>query len=152
VQKEMTPARARRKAVGRLIQKIQHAVPGVVLIQHGVDAFRHGAGGSHLVLAVAEIATSVAVFISLAAALRALAIHVKARTVPHLHLGTDWTDIFLGLMLFTEVASRYPVTHKLWSPTMLLGIVMIVLGFFGGHIVRWKTGHGVFPYRVRPTN
>jgi hypothetical protein len=142
--KEISPARANRRAVGRIVQKIQHAVPGVVLLQHGVHAFREGEAGWHLALAAAEIVTASAVFISLLLAMRKLAGHLRAGEVPHVHTGTDWTDVFLGLMLYTEVAAKFPVFHKIWSPSFLLGTVMIVLGFFGPQVVNFKA-------RLRPS-
>ncbi|TAK16211.1 MAG: hypothetical protein EPO35_05790 [Acidobacteria bacterium] len=136
--KAISPAREKRRAIVRIFQKIQHAVPGVVLVQHGLTAFREGAHGWHLGLAVAEIVTAGAVFVSLFLAARKLAGDIRAGRTPHLHFGIDWTDIFLGLMLFTEVAAKYPAHHKIWSPSFLLGVVMIVLGVFGGRIAQWK--------------
>jgi hypothetical protein len=41
-------------------------------------------------------------------------------------------------MLYTEIAARYPETHKIWQPAFLLGTVMIVLGFFTEHVVNFK--------------
>lgn len=135
---QISPGRAKRRAIGRILQKVQHAVPGVVLLQHGLHAFAEGAHGWHLALAGAEILTATAVFISLLLAMRKLAGHLRAGEIPHLHTGIDWTDVFLGLMLYTEVAARYPAVHKIWSPTFLLGTAMIALGFFGEHIVKLK--------------
>lgn len=131
---EISPARARRRAVVRILQKVQHAVPGVVLLQHGMHAVADGAKGWHLALGVAEILTASAVFISLILAMRTLAGHIRAGAIPHVHTGIDWTDVFLGLMLFTEVAAKYPVSHKIWSPTFLLGATMILLGLAGSRI------------------
>lgn len=138
--KAVTPRRAQRRAVGRIIQKVQHAVPGFVLFQHGLHAIRAGEHGWHLALGVAELATSAAVFVSLVLVIRQVAGHIRAGTAPHLHTGIDWADIFLGLMLFTEAAAKYPVSHKIWSPTLLLAITMMVLGVFGGKIAEWKAG------------
>ncbi len=140
MKKGATPKRAQLQAVMRLLQKVQHAVPGFVLLGDGVSSLIHGADGWHMALAAAEIGTSAAVIVALILALRALRGHVKAGTAPHVHVGIDWIDIFLGLMLFTEVASRYPEHHKLWRPATLLGIVMIILGLFGGKIIQWKAG------------
>jgi hypothetical protein len=137
-QKEISPSRARRRAVGRILQKIQHAVPGVVLLQHGAHAFMDGETGWHLALGAAEIVTASAVFVSLLLAMRKLAGHLRAGEIPHLHTGIDWTDVFLGLMLYTEVAAKYTVYHRIWSPSFLLGTVMIVLGFWTEHIVSFK--------------
>jgi len=134
----ISPARARRRAIGRILQKVQHAVPGVVPLQHGVHAFMDGAEGWHLALGAAEILTASAVFVSLLIAMRKLAGHLRAGETPHLHTGTDWTDVFLGLMLFTEVAAKYQEVHKVWGPTFLLASVMIVLGFFTPQVVQFK--------------
>lgn len=137
---EITPERIRRQATARLFQKVQHAVPGFVLLGHGSAVWIHGAEGWHEILAIAEIGTSLIVFAMLAQAMRQLLGHFKAGTVPHVHTGIDWIDIFLGAMLFTEVWSRYVDTGHIARPTILLGIVMILLGLFGSHIIRWKQG------------
>lgn len=136
--KAMTPERARRRATVRLYQKIQHAVPGFVLLGQGSAMLIHGVDGWHRVLATAEVVTSLAVFATLAQAIRQLLTHMKAGTVPHLHLGIDWVDMFLGGMLFTEVWSRYVDTGHITRPTILLGFVMIFFGLFGGRFIAWK--------------
>lgn len=134
--KPVSPSRHRRRAVVRIIQKAQHAAPGIVLVQEGMHGLAEGVAGWHLVLAVAELVTAAAVFIALLVAARRLAGDLRAGRAPHLHFGIDWTDIFLGLMLFTEVAARYPTRHKIWSPAAMLGVVMILLGFFGGRLAK----------------
>ena len=137
-QPAMSKGRLQRRAVVRMLQKLQHAVPGVVLFREGLHAFSEGAHGWHLALAVAELLTASAVAIALLLAIRSLAADLKAGRAPHLHFGIDWTDIFLGAMLFTEVAAKYPESHRLWRPATLLGIAMIVLGVWGGQIAKWK--------------
>jgi hypothetical protein len=134
----ISKGRLQRRAVVRVIQKIQHAAPGVVLFLEGLRAFSEGAHGWHLALAVAELATAGAVAIALLVAIRSLVADLAARRAPHLHFGIDWADIFLGAMLFTEVAAKYPQSHRLWRPATLLGIVMIVLGVYGGKIAKSK--------------
>lgn len=124
-------------AAMRLVQKVQHAVPGAVLLQKGLAGL--GAGiGWHLALSVAEVVTAAAVAVTLFMAFWKLARDVKEKRAPHFHVGTDWIDIFLGLMLLTEVVSSHPETHKWWRPATLLGFVMIFLGFYGGRIAQWK--------------
>ena len=125
-------------AVMRLVQKAQHAVPGIVLLREGLAGLKEGVGGWRFGLSIAEVLTAAAVAVTLLMALRKLASDVKAKRAPHMHFGIDWIDIFLGLMLLTEVASRYPVKHRAWSPAMLLGMVMIFLGIFGGRIAQRK--------------
>src|SRR5262249_8767481 len=122
----------------RLIQKLQHAAPGLVLFREGLLAFSERAHGWHLALAVAELATASAVGIALLVEIRSLAADLRAGRGPHLHFGIDWPDIFLGAMLFTEVAAKSPASHRLWRPATMLGIVMMVLGVCGGRIAKAK--------------
>ena len=96
--REVTPAKLRKRATVRLLQNVQHAVPGVVLIQEGIGGLRAGAEGWHRLLAVSEVVVCVAVLVSLARAFRDHARHLRAKTVPRLHTGIDWVDIFLGGM------------------------------------------------------
>ena len=44
----------------------------------------------------------------------------------------------LGAMLFTEAWAKYMETAHLARPTIVLGIVMIVFGLFGGKFIAWK--------------
>lgn len=121
-------------AVARLFQKAQHAVPGAVLLKEGLAGVAGHEEGWRFVLSGAEIATAGAVAITLLMAIGKLVSDIRAKRAPHFHVGIDWIDIFLGLMLFTEVAAKYPEHHKLWRPATLLGMTMIVLGIFGGRI------------------
>lgn len=136
--KDVTPEKMRRRATVRLLQKVQHAVPGVVLIQEGIHGLRDGAEGWHRLLAVSEIVVCIAVFVSLAGALRDHAKHIRAKTAPHVHTGIDWIDVFLGAMLFTEAWAKYVERGHLPRPTIALGIVMLFLGIFGGKFIAWK--------------
>lgn len=136
--KVVTPEKLRRRATVRLAQKAQHAVPGVVLIQEGIHGLSAGAEGWHRLLAVSEVVVCVAVFMSLARAIREHRQHIRAKTVPHLHTGIDWIDIFLGGMLFTEAWAKYLDHGHLARPTVVLGVVMIIFGVFGGKFIAWK--------------
>jgi len=135
---ERSAKRQQFGAVMRLIQKVQHAVPGVVLLKEGMAAFSEGAAGWHLLLAVAEVTTAATVAVSLLIAFWKVAQDIKAGRAPHFHFGIDWTDIFLGLMLLTETASQYSTVHKWWRPMTLLGLAMIFLGVYGGRIAQRK--------------
>jgi hypothetical protein len=125
-------------AAMRLVQKAQHAVPGVVLLKDGLVAIRDGVAGWRFGLAIAEVVTAAAVAVTLFMALRKLAADVKAKRAPHMHFGIDWIDIFLGFMLFTEVAATYHVTHKWWRPATLMGMALIFVGIYGGRIAHRK--------------
>lgn len=119
--------------------KFQHAVPGIVLIQEGIHSIREGVEGWHRLLAVSEIVVCVAVFVSLARALPQLVRDIRSKTAPHLHVGIDWIDIFLGGMLFTEAWAKYLDHGHIARPTVLLGIVMIIYGIWGGKYIAWKS-------------
>lgn len=138
--KEVSPARQRRRAFGRIFQKMQHAVPGIYLLQEGTHALREGAHGWHFGLAVAEVVTSVVVFIALGRAIRKWRAETKDGGLPHAHHGIDWVDIFLGGMVFTEVWAKYMETGHITRPSILLGVVMILLGLFHGKIAHWRDG------------
>ena len=71
-------------------------------------------------------------------AFREHAKHLREQTVPHVHLGIDWIDIFLGGMCFTEAWAKYLDHGHLARPTILLGITMIAFGLFGGKLIAWK--------------
>lgn len=132
---------ARKQQFGaamRLFQKAQHAVPSVVLLKEGLAGISEGVAGWHFALSVAEVVTAAAVAVTFLMAIRKLVGDIKARRAPHFHFGIDWIDIFLGLMLLTEVVSRYPEHHKWWRPATLLGMAMIFLGIYGGRIAQWK--------------
>lgn len=133
-----SPAKLRKRARVRLAQKAQHAVPGSVLFGDGVKAVTHGAEGWHLALGVTELIVSAVVFLALIRAFQSLRVQIKDGGVPHIHIGIDWVDIFLGAMLFTEVWAKYVETGHIKRPSILLGVVMIFFGVFGGKFIAWK--------------
>lgn len=139
--RDLSERSAKRQQVGavmRLVQKAQHAVPGVVLLREGLAGISEGFVGWHFALSVAEVVTAGAVGVTLLMALKRLGGDIKAGRAPHVHFGTDWIDIFLGLMLFTEVAATYPATHRWWRPATLLGMALIFLGIYGGRLAEKK--------------
>jgi hypothetical protein len=78
------------------------------------------------------------VFVAFVKAARELQAQLKHGGVPHVHTGIDWVDILLGAMLFTEVWAKYMETGHIARPTVLLGVVMIFFGLFGGKFLAWK--------------
>jgi hypothetical protein len=143
--KRLDPKNVRRRAKGRLLQKVQHAVPGIVLLQEGIHGLQTGAHGWHLALAIAEIATSALVFLTLIRAVRTMTAQMKGGGVPHPHYGIDWVDIFLGLMLFTEAWAKYQHNGHISRPTLLLAVVMIALGLFFGKLVKYRDEKALRP-------
>lgn len=139
--RDLSNRSAKRQQFGammRLVQKAQHAVPGLLLLKEGLAGIREGTGTWQFGLSIAEVVTAGAVAVTLLMALRKLAADVKAKRAPHMHFGIDWIDIFLGCMLLTEVVARYPETHKWWRPATLLGMALIFLGIYGGRIAQRK--------------
>ena len=134
----ISPERLRRRATARLLQKVQHALPVYVLVQEGAHALSEGAEGWHRWLAITEVVVSVAVLISLAAAFKEHAKHRRLKTAPHLHTGIDWIDIFLGALCFTEAWAKYMENGHIARPTLVLGVVMILFGLFGGKYLAWR--------------
>lgn len=132
------PKRERRRAVGRLVQKVQHALPALVLLQHGYDAVSHGAHGWHLALAVTQLVTAVVVIAAVIVAVRNLRRQMAGGRTPHLHLGIDWLDIFLSGMLLVEVWTRYHDDGHIQRPTLLLAAIMLIVGLYGGRFAAWK--------------
>ncbi len=135
-----SPSRQRRRARVKLLQKVQHALPGIVLMGEGLHSLREGAHGWHLALAVAEVATSAFVFVALIKAISELRQQTKGGAVPHPHYGIDWVDILLGGMIYTEAWAKYVETGHIARPAILLGTVMVALGLFGGKILKWRHG------------
>jgi hypothetical protein len=132
------PRRERRRAVGRLLQKIQHAVPALVLLQHGYEGVSHGAHGWHLLLSIAQVLVAVTVIVAVVVAIRTLRRQMAGGRLPHLHLGIDWLDIFLAGMLFVEVWTRYHDVGRIPRPTLLLAVIMLIVGVYGGRFAAWK--------------
>jgi hypothetical protein len=129
----------KRILIGRLIQKIQHSVPALYLLGEGLRWLREGAGGWYLALAGAEIVTASAVVLLLikeARHVRKTLALVRANEPPVFHFGVDAIDLWLGAMCFTEVWAHWMESGHIRRPTVLLGIVLIALGLWGGKIYR----------------
>jgi hypothetical protein len=131
------PVRYRRAQKGLFLQKLQHAIPSVIVLGDGLSHLQHDPHGASLALGAAEVLVSVLVigtvvrgFIKLRAG-DAAAAHGPA------HHGVDWIDLSLGAMLLVEAYAKYHATPDLPGPTVLLGVAMIVLGFVHGRIAAW---------------
>ncbi|HEX5215973.1 MAG TPA: hypothetical protein VFV98_10950 [Vicinamibacterales bacterium] len=113
-----------------LAQKVQHAVPSVALLGHGVVRLSHEATPWSLVLGASEITVGALVIISFGRAIRA--IRAKTGAADHTHHGSvDWLDIFIGAMLAVEVWAHWHETGRIQRPSALLVLLTIGLGL--GH-------------------
>src|SRR5262245_40568893 len=86
------PIRYRRADRALFIQKIQHAVPSIVVLSDGLNHLSHDAHGIELVLGVFEVAAALGVMGSVVYGFRKTFIS-KHVDESHHHHGPDWIDI-----------------------------------------------------------
>lgn len=129
------PVRYRRVQRGQFIQKLQHAIPSVVVLGDGLSHLQHDPHGASLALGIAEVLVSVLVIGSVIKGLRQL----RAGAGGHGHAahGIDWIDLLIGAMLLVEAYAKYHATHHIPRPTILLGVVMVTIGLLHGRIATW---------------
>jgi hypothetical protein len=133
----IVPLRSKRRERVILLQKLQHAVPGAMLLFAGLQAIKDDARGFALALAVFEIASSALLAWSVIAGLRKVIRPADHAHAPHLHHGgVDWIDVFTGALLFAEAGEHWHVTHHLKRPTILLASVLLIVGIFHGRLKR----------------
>jgi hypothetical protein len=122
----------------KLLQKMQHGAPAVVLLGSGLQALREGVHGLGFALALFEIATSVLLIGSVIPELgRARRKANPAQAPPlHHHHGVDWIDVFTAAVLAAEVWEHHHVTGHIKRPTVLLALSLLVIGLLHGKIIR----------------
>jgi len=114
-----------------LSQKVQHAIPSVALLGHGVARLMHESTLLSLALGASEITVGALVIISFVRAVRA--IRAKTSAVDHAHHSSiDWLDVFIGVMLAVEVWAHWHETGRIQRPTALLVPITIGLGLAHG--------------------
>ena len=132
------PIRYRRAQRGLFIQKLQHAIPSIVVLGDGIEHLSHEPHGLDLWLGVAEIGVSLLVIGSVIRGFR----HLRAETaanvdVHHAHHGVDWIDICLGAMLSVEAYAKYHATAHIPRPTIVMAIAMFTIGILHGRLAAW---------------
>jgi len=131
------PIQYRRVERGQFIQKLQHAIPSIVVLSDGLDHLSHDPHGTDLVLGVFEVAAAAAVMISVVRGFRKLIKRRDHDEHAHLHHGVDWIDIFIGAMLGVEAYAKYHATAHIPRPTILLAVAMVTIGVVHGRIAAW---------------
>lgn len=132
------PLHTRRVQRGQFAQKLQHAIPSVVVLGDGISHLQHDPHGIDLALGVAEIGVSVLVIGSVIRGFRQLRAHrAAALHAPHSTHGIDWIDVSLGAMLSVEVYAKYYANGHIARPTILLAVTMFVVGFNHGRLAAW---------------
>jgi hypothetical protein len=127
------PVRYRRAQRAQFIQKLQHAIPSVVVLTGGIEHLRHEPHGFSLALGLAEVLVALLVIGTVIRGLRQL----RSGAHAHAHHGVDWIDISLGAMLLVEAYAKFQATADLPGPTVLLGVAMLFIGVMHGRIAAW---------------
>ncbi|OGA54744.1 MAG: hypothetical protein A3G25_12400 [Betaproteobacteria bacterium RIFCSPLOWO2_12_FULL_63_13] len=132
------PVRYRRAERGRFVQKLQHAIPSVVVLGDGLTHLQHDPHGASLALGVAEVAVSALVIRSVIRGFRQLRATPSASPhAAHSSHGVDWIDLCLGAMLAVEAYAKFHATGHIARPTILLSVVMFSLGLGHGRLAAW---------------
>ena len=133
----IVPLRSKRRERVVLLQKLQHAVPGAMLLFAGIRAIGEDVRGIALALAVFEIVSSALLIASVIVAFKKVRRPANAAHAPHLHHGgVEWIDIFTSALLFAEVAEHWELKHHVARPTLLTALVLLVVGLLHGRIAR----------------
>jgi len=129
----IVPLRSRRQQRGMFVQKLEHAIPALVLLFLGLSTLKEGASGLGLAVAIAEIVSSVLLLVAMArAAHRLRRPHPSATSHAH---GVDWIDIFAATMLGVEALEKWQTHHHLARPTIMTALVLLIFGIFHSRIV-----------------
>ena len=132
------PIRYRRAQRGLFIQKLQHAVPSIVVLGDGIEHLSHEPHGLALWLGGAEVGVSLLVIVSVIRGFRTLRAETAATVdVHHAHHGVDWIDISLGAMLSVEAYAKFHATAHIPRPTILLAVTMFTIGLLHGRLAAW---------------
>jgi hypothetical protein len=129
------PIRYRRAERGLFLQKLQHAIPSIVVLGDGLAHLSHDPHGAELALGLFEVRAAMTVMASVVIGLRKL-----RRSAPtsdlhgHGNHGVDWIDIFIGVMLSVEAYAKYHATAHIPRPTILLAVTMLVVGLMHGKL------------------
>ena len=133
------PLRYRRAERGLFVQKLQHAIPSVIVLLDGLEHLSHNPRGAELALGVVEVVAAVLVMGSVFRGVRALRRRLATphEDADHAHHGVDWIDLCIGVMLAVEAYAKYHATHHIPRPTILLAITMLAIGLSHGRIAAW---------------
>ena len=128
------PLLSRRRDLGQLLQKVQHAVPAIPLLLHGLDRLRHDPHAWSLALGAAEVAAGGLVIGAFVRHARAMRRGGEISHAAHHAHGVDWVDLLIGAMLAVEVWAHWHETGHVKRPIVVLAIVMIAIGLLHGRI------------------
>jgi hypothetical protein len=132
---EMIAIPIRYKRVDRAIffQKLQHALPSIVVLSDGLNHLSHEPSGVDLMLGVLEVGAATAVMGSVVYGF----LNRERKGHPrhdHAHHGPDWIDIFIGAMLAVEAYAKFHDSGHWPRPTLLLSAAMFTIGALHGKL------------------
>ena len=139
------PLLSKRRELAQFLQQLQHGLPSILLLTHGMDRLRHEPHGWPLALGVAEVAVSVLVLGAFVRAIRALrkphpavvespVVRPGDASAHHDRHHIDWVDLCLAGMLAVEVWAHWHESGHIKRPTLLLVPIMLALGLTHGRI------------------
>jgi hypothetical protein len=132
------PIRYRRSVKALFVQKLQHALPSIVVLSDGLAHFADSGHAAEQILGAAEVAVAAAVIGSVIWGVRQLQRQTAAENLDHLHEhGVDWIDIAIGAMLSVEAVAKYEATAHIPRPTILLALTMFVVGVLHPRLARY---------------
>jgi hypothetical protein len=124
--------------MAQLLQKMQHVVPSLPLLIHGVERLRHDGHGWSIALGLGEVVSSVLVIGAFVRQVRVVR-RAHGHAAPeagdaHAAHGVDWVDLLLGAMLAVEVWAHWHESGHIKRPTVLLAVAMMAIGLLHGRI------------------
>jgi hypothetical protein len=125
---------SRRRERGKWFQKLQHALPAVVLLNAGVRGLMEGQHGFGLALSIAEIAVSALLLRELVKEFAAARRPPSAHGAHGEHHGVSWFEIFAAGVLTVEALERWHTHGHLPRPTLVMAAVTLALGLFHGRL------------------
>jgi len=132
------PVRYRGSQRALFVQKLQHAIPSIVVLGDGLEHLSHDPHGVELALGVFEVGAAVLVAGSVIRGFIELRKHTAAAHADHVHAhGVDWIDISLAVMLSVEAYAKYHANGHIPRPTLLLASVMLAVGLLHGRLASW---------------
>ena len=141
----VVPLRSHRQQRARLVQKVQHAVPGFVLLTAGAQTLSGRPDGAELAVAVVEVAAGALLIGNMVRMLHKSRhlLHRKRPDDVHPHdarHGVDWFDIFAAVVVLVEGLERWMHGHHFPRPAILTAVVLFALGIWHNRIHRAAEG------------
>jgi hypothetical protein len=134
VPEQIIPLQSKKRDLALTLQKVQHVVPALPLLAHGIERLGHDPHGASLALGIGEVTISALVlgaFVRHLRSMRSAASHGE----PHATHGVDWVDLLIGAMLAIEVWAHWHETGHIKRPLALTAVVMVILGLVHGRIM-----------------